>query len=502
MTSESHPSFSPARKWSLSLNTALSLVAVFALTLMVNYLAARHFKRWSISSRSQVELSELTLRVLGAVTNDVKVTLYFSKREPLYEMTRDLLKTYKLSNNRISVDLVDYERDNSEAQLVKARYQLNDATDRDMVIFECQGRKKYVYQSELSELDLEPLMKGESREVKRTAFKGEPLFTSAILNVIIPRPLKAYFLQGHGEHDPAATDKAGYAQFVRVLDENNIQSAKLSLRGSSGIPPDCNLLIIAGPRSALMPDVLEKIDRYLNQGGRLLVLFNVGSVLQSTGLEDALANWGVEIGNNVIIDEKNADKEDDKSALSSFVVSTYGTHPLIKPLHNGYQLYLVLPRSVGKSPSAARGSDAPQVEPLFYSSEGGRIITDIRPGGVINPRITDVITNVPLAVAVEKGGIRNVSADRGATRIVVIGESLFLSNSAIGRVANQQLISHAVNWLLARNDLLVAVPPRPIKEFKLTMTRSQLKTAQWLLLAAFPGSVLFLGWLVWLKRRR
>ena len=104
--------------------------------------------------------------------------------------------------------------------------------------------------------------------------------------------------------------------------------------------------------------------------------------------------------------------------------------------------------------------------------------------------------------AVEKGGIRNVSADRGATRIVVVGDSFLFGNEVIENAANRQFATHAVNWLLARDELLVAIPPKPIKDYKIVMTKSQLAAAQWILLGAFPGAVLFLGWLVWLRRRR
>ena len=114
----------------------------------------------------------------------------------------------------------------------------------------------------------------------------------------------------------------------------------------------------------------------------------------------------------------------------------------------------------------------------------------------------DFIGNVSLMVAVEKGGIRNVSVDRGTTRIVVTGESLFLANNSIDREGNRQFATHAINWLLARNDLLVAVPPRPLSEYKLTMTDAQMSAASWLLMGALPGFILFLGGLVWLRRRR
>ena len=47
-TLESPPSFSKARKWSISLNVLVASATVLALVLMVNYLAARHFTRLSL----------------------------------------------------------------------------------------------------------------------------------------------------------------------------------------------------------------------------------------------------------------------------------------------------------------------------------------------------------------------------------------------------------------------------------------------------------------------
>jgi hypothetical protein len=496
MTREPPPSFSPARKWSLSVNTLVLFVTMLALLLMVNYLAARHFQRWSWSGNAQAQLSPLTLRVLNSVTNPVKVTLYFDKRDPLYGMSYNLLKAYRFACGHLQVEVVDYLDEPGAAQLVKKKYQLGD-TDRDIVIFATQGRHRVVYQSELSDLDLQPLVSGQSREVKRTHFKGEALFTSAILNILQSRQPKAYFLEGHNEHNPAADDgDLGYSRFAGVLKENNVLFETLRLEGPAEIPNDCNLLIIAGPNSALQADVLEKIGRYLKQGGRLFVLFNFNSLLRQTGLEAALGEWGVAIGQNVIIDEKSHDSQD----KNNMITAAFGTHPLMKPVY-GYQLYLVLPRAVDKDRRRTAGSDAPQVDPLVYSSAGGRVMTDIRRDGIF-PSVNDLRGNVSVLVAVEKGGIRNVSADRGTTRIVVAGDSLFLNNNNIDREANRPFASHAVNWLLARNELLVGVPRRPIKEFKLTLAAPEMFAVQGILMGALPGAALLLGALVWLRRRR
>ena len=498
MANDNHPSFSVARKWSLSLNMLLALIAVVALLAMTNHLASRHFTRWSFSDQAQAQLSPLSLRVLNAVTNPVKVTLYFDKREPLYGLSYNLLKAYRYANPLIDLKVVDYMRESGAAQVVKLDHKLGD-NDRDLVIFESQGRPKIVYQGELSDLDIQPLVRGESKEIKRTNFKGEAMFTSAILSVISARPPKAYFLDGHAEHNPEGDDGLmGYSRFAGVLRENNVSFDRLRLEGPQDIPADCSLLVIPGPRTVLQKEALDKINRYVKQGGRLFVMFfSTAGTPKPTGLETLLSEWGVTVGENVVIDEKNALSE----TKDDFVTSTFGTHPLVKPLLHGFQLYTILPRSVAKDLRSAAGADAPQVEQLIYSSKDGRIVTDIRPNGSW-PNAKDFIGNVSLMVAVEKGGIRNVSADRGTTRIVVTGESLFLANNAIDREGNRQFATHAINWLLARNDLLVAVPPRPMSEYKLTMTTAQMSSARWILMGALPGFILFIGGLVWLRRRR
>src|SRR5438132_1288707 len=83
-----------------------------------------------------------------------------------------------------------------------------------LVIFDCNGKKRIVRAKELSDYDLQGIFTG--KQVKRTAFKGEQFFTSAILRVTDPKPFKSYCLHGHGEHDLASEDEAtGYLKFTR-----------------------------------------------------------------------------------------------------------------------------------------------------------------------------------------------------------------------------------------------------------------------------------------------
>ena len=163
-------------------------------------------------------------------------------------------------------------------------------------------------------------------------------------------------------------------------------------------------------------------------------------------------------------------------------------------------LYVILPRSVGKTQTGG-GADAPQVEVLTMTSPEGHVVTDIRDGAVY-PKDEDYKGTVPLMVAVEKGNIKGVSADRGATRMVVAGESYFCGNQILNVLGNREFAMHVLNWLLARNELLVQVAPQPITEYKLTMTASQLSTTRWILMGALPSSILLAGVLVAVRRRK
>jgi hypothetical protein len=489
-------SFSVAGRWRIGAHLAVSLLSLLALVVMTNYLAARHFKRRALADAAPIQLSLLTQRVLSALTNEVRVIIYFDREEAptLYEWTRDLLKEYRFANPRLSVETVDYTRDPGAANLVKARYRLTQKTDKNLVIFECQDRTRVVAESELSDFDFTGLLSGETREVRRTHFKGEPVFTAAILGVTTARPQRAYYLQDHKEHRFDGSDAImGYARFAALLREMNLQIEPLTLLGSSEIPTDCSLLIMAGPTDPLLPEELDKLDRYLQQGGRLLALLNFYSAARPTGLEKLLGRWGVVVGQDVVTDRKFTVTGQD------LIVTDFGDHAVMRPLY-GSRLYLVLPRSVVRAAANPASADAPQVEALLKTSSEGRVITDLR-GEAFHPGADDFVGTVSLAAAVEKGSIRGVSADRGATRLVVVGESIFLGNETIEKLGNRDFAIHAINWLLARHDLLVNLGPRPVKEYKVTMSTRQLAAVRWMLMLGLPAAVLIVGAVVMVRRK-
>ena len=499
MANPDTPSFSTARRWGMGLNVVLRIAVLLALVAMVNYLAVRHFKRWPVMALNQTELSPRTIQVLRSLTNEVKVTVYFDSDDDLFPRITSLLREYQYASPLVQVQVVDYIRDAATARVIKSRYKLAELNDRNMVIFESGGRTAQVSGSELSDYDIDDLVGQRSQEVRRTHFKGEIMFTSRIYAVSNLRSPKAYFLTGHGEHSPTnSNEQVGYSKFGAVLrDENNVQIDSLSLLGGAVVPSDCNLLIIAGPTYVIPQLELDQVSKYLEQGGRLLVAFNYESLGKRLGLEKILSGWNVSVGDNVVLDTENSPTHTGKDITPA----TLGSHPIVRPLlAQNSRLHLVLARTIQKAQSGAPRADDPKVEELLLTGPRSVVVTEFQRGEPV-PMERDKRGAAPLMAVVEKGKIPGVNLERGSTRMVVLGDSIFWGNHMIDSAANRDFAAYTVNWLLGQNVLLSEIPNRPIARFKLTMTPQQMRSVRWILLLGMPGTVLVIGTLVWLRRR-
>jgi hypothetical protein len=492
-------SFSAGRRWLIGVNVFLKIAAFLAVVVMINYLAAGHFRRWQWAGGSLYKLSPATRSVLGGLTNDVTITIFFEPHgdnEQIYGLTAALLKEYQSDCPRhVHVRTLDYSREDSEARDFLNKHQLSGLKEKDFVFVEDNGQTETIYAKNLADYDFSNLLSGRSKYVRRKSFLGESYFTGAIYSVGYCEPTKAYFLSGHGERDPGApgdapqSDGPGISQLAEVLKtELNCDWAKVSLTGTNDIPDDCQLLIIGGPSVAeLGAGEIDKINSYLSKGGRLLALAK--SPLDpprdfQSGLEGILKGFNLGLGDGFVID---TDKRYQIGQFE-FLTAAMASHPITDGLiAQDSAIRMSAPRPIYIL-NTLTAPGAPQIVPLASTTSKGHYGTQI--GSFI------------LIAAVEQGVIPGVNAARGGTRLVVAGDVDFLDDRNINTSGNHYFASLALKWLLYRSQLAVAgVPPRPIKEYRLYLTQSQSKTVHWLFLAGMPGGVMFLGGLVWLRRR-
>src|SRR5690242_18740914 len=133
-------SFSKGRRLAIGFNLCVSILALFALMVMVNYLASGYFKRFEWTANAQWKLAPQTLAILKSLTNDIEVTIFFDTRGPktadVYDMSERLLKEYSLKSPHIKLKTIDYVRFPTTGELFLAKYKLGSLKDKDFVHFD------------------------------------------------------------------------------------------------------------------------------------------------------------------------------------------------------------------------------------------------------------------------------------------------------------------------------------------------------------------------------
>jgi hypothetical protein len=499
--------FSQGRRWLTTLNLLAGTGAVLALLVMGNYLAEGHYRRFPWAEATRFQLSPQTLRVLNSLTNDVQVTIFYQRQSDVYTMICALLGEYQSANpSHVRVKALDYDRSPGEARDLLARLHLGPSHE-DFVAFEGNGQHHICSDSKLSNYNFNDLLR--DRPIRRTAFKGELYFTAAIVSIAHPRDLKAYFLTGHGERDPGdptgqgpAPDGTGYAKLAAILsNEMACDWRSLALSQTDSIPADCSLLIIASGRertAQLSSNELFQVQAYLRHGNaRLLALLDT-----TEGLDTVLTNWGVTLPNLHVIDGDKRLFIDKGEFLvkPAFDASSSSVHPIMRALvRAGLKIQMDRPRPIFAYTTNSRGPGAPTLTAVAATSTNGMQWPGERAWAASNA-VPLPLPPYTLVAAIEQGVING----HDGTRMVVAGDADFLDDQRIDSSAgaNRYFASQTLDWLLSRPEAVMGdIGARPITYYQIYLTQAQTTQLRWLFLAAMPGAALFLGGLVWLRRR-
>jgi hypothetical protein len=491
-------SYEPGRAWGAGFNVFVGILALAAVMVMANYLAATRLNwRYDLVAAKRPQLSPLTVATLAGLTNEVKAVILFKPTSDIFHHVDGLLREYALRSPKFSVQVVDYVRNAPLATAIKSQYSLGENRG-DLVLFDAGGgRFRTVDDSEMStyDADVKGMLAGRTNEIRRVAFRGEALFTAAIAGLNEGTVSTAYFVKGHGENDPASDDEArGHSRLVRLLLEKNVNPAVLT-NLVAGVPEDCSLLIIPGPVQPFLATEVAAVSKYLARGGRLLVTLPMETVKRPGSLEALLEEWGVYLPGQFA--------SDDKASIRGFdiVANSFGSHPVTTPLtRSEVKVHFQAPRVVVPIPSDRLPADAPKATALVLTSPEGRTMSDIDRGEMSFVEGRDRQGEVPMAVASEKGGVSGLNAGRGTARVVVIGDAALFANGPINSLGNRDFAALCISWLLDRQQSM-AIGPRTISEYRLNLTDAQLRLLDSVLLGALPGGVLMMGLVVWMRRR-
>ncbi len=333
----------------------------------------------------KMEFSARTRGVLSETSGEISITAFLSRKDsqfrPVAHFLRALAKSSEAQGGaRIVVRYVDPLWDLGAAErLVRA------GAKPGSLVFERGHRFETVQLAD--------------------AF-DERVCVSVLLRMAMPPQRQTiYWTAGHGENSYQAYETFGMSGIARDLVRDGYRNRTLDLAAETQMPADCALVIVAGAKTDFSRVESGRLDAYLRQGGRLLVLL---ASSDSGGVAPVLSRWGIRPMETTYPLARTLSGTD-------VIVTEFANHAVMDPL---FGTQLVLEKPVSFAPSAAvetdAGGGADRIEFTPLASVGG----------------------VCVAAASERGVGAGEDLKIRPTRIVAVGDAGFVMNGALAARAN------------------------------------------------------------------
>ena len=434
--------------------SAIAGVVLLAALVGVNYIAVKKPKSWDLTKDKIFTLSDQTTGLLRGLKDEVRIQAFFAPADPEYAELDQRLRQYKAQTDKLVVELLDPARHLAE---VKA---LN-----------------------LSQTGPRIIVKSGAKEARAKETTEEAL-TNAIAEVTRGASKKIYFTKGHGEHSLTDATERGMKLFVDNLKSEGFQVDEISLAENKQMPADAQAVVVAGPVATLSAGEADLLQKWVDEGGKAVVLVDPAV---TSGLEKAFAAWGVQLGADEVIDP---DAQNPEYAIAQ----QYTDHPITTPRTSAFQLATIFPlaRSVSKAQTPPAGWT--DVELARTGPRAWGETSPITDGKVKFDEGQDLKGPVPLAVAATHG--------TGATesRVVVVGNSAFVSNGFFRLSGNKDFALNTVSWV-AHEEAKIAIRPKARQSNHLFLSAEQKHTMTLFAFDLLPFSLLFAGLLVWQTRK-
>jgi ABC-type uncharacterized transport system involved in gliding motility auxiliary subunit len=335
---------------------------------------------------------------------------------------------------------------------------------------------------------------------------------NGLVKAVQGRQLKVYFVQGHGEHDPDASDRPGYSAVKSSLGSDNYAVEKLVLAQQKDVPADASVLVIAGPRTDFLPNEIEMLKAYLERGGKVLFMLDPPARADSpeiTSVVALLKDWGIEVGRNVVVDVSGLGQLFGAGAEVP-VAAKYNPHPITEGfrLMTGYPLArsvsTITGNTSGKFPQTLVETSASSwaESDIKTLASSGEVQREPEKGDKEGPVALAAAVSSPAESAANPAPAANKSDDapKPETRIAVFGDSDFVANQWLGIQGNRDLFLNAVNWL-AQQENMIAIRPKDPEDRRITLNRDRQSLIKYLTLFIIPGLILLAGVQTWWRRR-
>ncbi len=439
------------------------IIVILAVLVVANFLANRYNKSFDATANKRFTLSDQTKKVVGELKQDVTIS-YFDRSTGM-QNAKDLLDRYQNLSSKVHIQYVDLLKNPTLARAQNVTH------EGEAVI-----------------------SVGARREDAKTF--DEQGVTGALIRALKGGEREVCVVSGHGEHRlDDSSQGEGFSGFQTIVQRDNYKVQSINLQQKAEVPADCTVVVVAGPTGDYIQPEVDAIKKYIENGGRALFMLDpplkLGrkQISDNAALAGLLESWGVTPDKDLLLDESAASQLLGGGPEAP-VVMQYDSHPIVNDLTNVSTAF-PLSRSL-----ETKNTDKVTVSKLFSTSADSFATNDLASSEIrINPA-KDKRGPFTLAVA----GTYNTGKPNAGGRFVVVGNSGWASNQALGFSGNRNLLLNMVNWLSSDEDL-ISIRPKEPEDRRINLTRAQFRMVQSVSQFFLPFIVIVGGVMVWLKRR-
>lgn len=325
---------------------------------------------------------------------------------------------------------------------------------------------------------------------KKLRFLDEESFANSLLQLVYKKDIWIVFSEGHAEKNIFNNNRQGYSQLVEHLKKRNFHVQALDLAKTGSIPKNTSVFVIAGARRDFQEKEVTLIKSYLDSGGNLLWLYDPGTKKRLSGLASRL---GIRFLPGVIVSHSN----NKKPTLYVQPRFSGSRHPVAANLNGFHALF---PISAGlkiiKQPQLAVTSIVNSAitdwneTNLNSKNNAGSLKYDSGSADSRGP--------LSIAVAIEAPKREN----KPMQRIIVTGDSDFLSNEHLYLGANRFLGVNMFNWLSYHERLNTILRPQKLGTNSFRLSNSGKNIFAFIFILLIPGVFSVAGFYRWRSRNK
>lgn len=477
-----------------SATAAVAVVMAGAIAITANVVAHRNDVRKDFTREQRFSLSDQSKELVAKLDQEVEVLAFFPGGSPEARNFEELMDEYLDHTTLLQVRYIDPYSDRV-------------ATEQNKV---------------LSAAGTVILKAGENTQRLETEF-DENAFTNALVRVTSTTSHSVCVVSGHGELDVDDDYSPSGLGIARIrLEGQNYTVSKRTLLQAQPSPTECEVLLLAGPRTELLPQERDRLAVYVAAGGNLVVLLDPLTVPETAA---DLARFGVKVGQDVVIEgDPNRQVVGGDPTYVVLDEASYDISPVTRKMRG--VVVLPLARSVDKGPEIP-GLNVQVIARASKESWGETNLGDTSVPAEPTPG-TDLVGEVPMLVTVEvtdpaavrtKTELTSAPTAEGAPpvgqpaasepspppaqaggRVMVLGDSDFAGNLYLMRGTNQDLLFNSIAWMVGEEDQ-ISIRANEAQASQLQVDILSLLLAGGLSLVVVPGITIAGALGTWIYRR-